>query len=186
MFFTTCNSSCLKEKFKTALVWLDSQLQRWEAWAKAHSGECSASVLSQAVQGDRHSDPRGNRCSPLPAWRGRNPGRGWSDFPRVTLRGHGMVAGEPGPCSTVGKGQTGDFTKSGCQIGVLLANRKVSITLICLLLSKRRKRKKICISVQCSWRTWESWFFFLIKSLNESKNISVCQTDGALISWGLG
>ena len=57
MFFTTHASSCLKEKFKTFLVWLDSQLQGWEAWAKMHSRDCSAWVLSQAVEDNRYSDP---------------------------------------------------------------------------------------------------------------------------------
>lgn len=52
------------------------------------------------------------------------------------------MAGEPGACTTVSKGQTGEFTKSGCQIGVLLANRNVSVKLICLLLSKKGKEKK--------------------------------------------
>lgn len=66
MFFTTRTSSCLKEKFKTALLRLDSQRRGWEAWAETHSGDCSTSVPvpSQAVQGDRHSEPRGDRSAP--------------------------------------------------------------------------------------------------------------------------
>ena len=61
-----------------------------------------------------------------------------------------MVAGEPGLCSTVVEGQTGELTTSGCQSGVPHANRRVSIKLICLLLLKKGKRKKPCVSIQCS------------------------------------
>lgn len=52
------------------------------------------------------------------------------------------MAGEPGPCSAAGRGQTGEFSKSGCQIGVQLLNRQVSIKLVCLLLSKKKGRGK--------------------------------------------
>lgn len=77
-----------------------------------------------------------------------------------------MVAGEPSPCSTVGKGQTGEFTKSVCQIGVLLANRKVSITLICLLLSKRRKRTKSVFPFNAHEKHENPFSFLLKVSMN--------------------
>lgn len=83
MFFTTGISSCLMKKFKTALVWSDSWVLGWEAWAKMQSRDCLRAEPDRAGR-EALRLLKGIRI-PLPAWRWENPGRGLSDLPRVTL-----------------------------------------------------------------------------------------------------
>lgn len=82
MFFTTGISSCLMKKFKTALVWSDSWVLGWEAWAKMQSRDCLRAEPGRAGR-EALRLLKGIRI-PLPAWRWENPGRRLSDLPWVT------------------------------------------------------------------------------------------------------
>lgn len=176
MFFTTCTSSCLKEKFKAALVWLDSSSGGGKPGLDAQRG--LQWVLSQAVRGDRHSDPCGIN-SPLPSWGQGNPGSGEGEvtFPGSPHEAMTQWQGSLVPVPQWARGKR-EFTKSGCQIGVLLANREVSVKLICLLLSKKGKKKNNLLFHSMLMKMQGSLSFFLIKSLDEWKNIFAHQADG--------
>lgn len=93
-----------------------------------------------------------------------------------------MVEGEPGPCSTVGKGQTGECTKSGLNQSVLV-DRTVSIKLICLLLSKKGKG-----AFNAHEKYENLYFSFLLKVSMNGKIFlpSRLNVNLALISWGFG
>lgn len=100
-----------------------------------------------------------------------------------------MVAGEPGSSSAVGRGQTGELSKSGCQIGVLLADRQVSIKLVCLLLSKKGKSKKSTVFPFSAHEKCENLYFSFLLKLSTNGKIFLrgrLMLLLALIFWGFG